>query len=514
MTLFCCARLESVNLRVDDIIQKQNSLRTSLGVLESHVVAHENGILESTQVLYDLQRFILARPSQVTSLDALSMPPTTHNLPAPCNFAATTAEGFHSTGDSPPFTTFNEKKLGPFTEYRRFERRQGWFGERQYSSSHSFVFPPTTRNPAPKAAAARFQRQSCISRRTRHSSCDACPQQTNASDIDHLASSREEKPDLHIRFCLESDPTTSRPDERLFKDESIGTTSLAPALIAEENKSSRGVRPNFRGLNFLPVGDLQRSSSGGMMPFSPIITPIRTEYTSITDDIDTTCVGHRSPPNTPTMLRWTDPETKRKKGGGRRRKRTLPNDQLKKAEETVHKQMEFMVHKRIRQLSLTETESTGNLAKHALESLVDGSEDDNDDDVQLGHHSDDEASTAVQATTLDAPGLKPIRSEPVLAKKMRTDDERSDSDAVSGNANLFVDRGGLSDDPAPDDALSFRVKLDVSTPPPQATTPPGTTPGLKRSRPLDTDVAVSFAVSDDGRQSPSLAFMSRSNSSR
>lgn len=478
-------------------------------MVDSHIVSHENGILQNMQMLYDIQRFIMAKPSQVAS--GITSTPPTDSQPVPCNFAAM-AEGYQPAGDSHQFTTFNEKKLGPFTEYRKFQRCHGMFCDRQYCNNHSFIFP---RNSPPKSA--RFQRQAGIPRRARHNSCSACPQ-TYTTDIDHVVFNNEEKSDLHVRFCLEG-PQNSRQDERLVNDAATATTSVRPKLISEEIQSSNNARPSFHGLNFLSIGGLQETSTGRMslqtMPFSPIITPVRTEYTSITDDIDTSCVNHRSPPNTPTMLRWTDPETKRKKGAGRRRKRTLPNDQLKKAEETVHKQMEFMVHKRIRQLSLTETESTGNLAKHALESLVDGSEDEND--TQLGHHSDDEATCSAQTTTVSHEGLKPIKSEPFFTKKMRidNDDETSKLDPVyvnvRSNENLSVDQGVVSRATS-DEALSFSVKPDTSTSPLQAT-PAEAEASVKRSNPVNTDVVVSFTVIDEGRHSPSVAFTSHSNSS-
>jgi len=91
-----------------------------------------------------------------------------------------------------------------------------------------------------------------------------------------------------------------------------------------------------------------------VMPMTPIVTPTRMEYTSITDAIDTSCIERPttySPPNTPEFKprsrRGSGP-THRKKAGHhhqhkhrhKRRTEASLNEGLRTAEENEHKQME------------------------------------------------------------------------------------------------------------------------------------------------------------------------------
>lgn len=122
----------------------------------------------------------------------------------------------------------------------------------------------------------------------------------------------------------------------------------------------------------LPKGLLINSSS--------IITPVRSEYTSITDDIDTSCVNHISPhgsPVTPHNSRFFDYNLSGDKSNkthhpyGSPRKDIIRNEaeQLKNAEDSEHAQMEVMIMKRMRQISLTETDSLGDIAKHVMNEM-------------------------------------------------------------------------------------------------------------------------------------------------
>ena len=96
-----------------------------------------------------------------------------------------------------------------------------------------------------------------------------------------------------------------------------------------------------------------------------------------------------------------------------------------------------MVHRRMRQLSLTETNTFVNLAKHALETLNASDDEDRDDAFKAGsgsrsgvqppgHYSDEandndedtaESSTAAGAAPSCPSTLKTTRSEPLFAKK-------------------------------------------------------------------------------------------------
>ncbi|ESO08111.1 hypothetical protein HELRODRAFT_169845 [Helobdella robusta] len=152
-------------------------------------------------------------------------------------------------------------------------------------------------------------------------------------------------------------------------------------------------------------------------PLTPIVTPMRVEYTSITDDIDTSSFllndSSQSPPDTPPP--YSIPQTKlsststgpsaatpsfiwpggriksgnvvgASKRGKKKKIRSTPpgrrfssgstvksgreTDRLKEAEENVNEQLKTVVKRRMRQMSLTEPDNEyANLAKYALETI-------------------------------------------------------------------------------------------------------------------------------------------------
>lgn len=448
-------------------------------------MALENATLQTSQALHELQKFLTASvpPIALESQAALDGPLqlSASDLPG---------LGLPMSGD---FHEFNEKKLGPFTEYPKFQR--GCRG--------IFCRNLSLLSPGPSS---QFQQRRCIPRRARHSSCSACPTKRNDD-----ADKRSQRPEPRVKFSLDVDRGSN-----VRSNSTICRGFAGGGRDAGDGRPRGFCRPHTIGTDLLQIpGRISLLTS----PLSPIITPIRTEYTSITDDIDTASVTHRSPPSTPTVHPWVyQAEGKRKKAGaaaaGRKRKRPLPNDQLKKAEETVHKQMEFIVHKRIRQLSLTETESTGNLAKHALESLEDGSEEEGEETGVLPlHHSDDETTTSGVAAGGAEGGLKPIKSEPVLKKHHQRhatggDRRASEFEVIVDVHEDRADSGISERTVASEAAISFNFGGD-------GTLGHGCEDlaSLANKRPSsDIDSTVSFTVGKD-RPSPTIPLNTDSTSS-
>lgn len=87
------------------------------------------------------------------------------------------------------------------------------------------------------------------------------------------------------------------------------------------------------------------------IPFTPIITPVRQEYSSITDEIDTSCLNYVSPNNSPNTPK----------------QHTFERHTMRGAEETEHAEMEKSFRKRLHQISLTESDSIADMAMFALE---------------------------------------------------------------------------------------------------------------------------------------------------
>lgn len=116
------------------------------------------------------------------------------------------------------------------------------------------------------------------------------------------------------------------------------------------------------------------SSSYSTSSVLPILTSLNTaEYTTITDEIDTSCMIDRSPPGSPTSGGqffpdgFFDPDKKQKSYN----KEAMDKEykKLKHAEETEHRKMEKVIRHRLRQISLDETDSISDIAKLVVTEL-------------------------------------------------------------------------------------------------------------------------------------------------
>ena len=111
------------------------------------------------------------------------------------------------------------------------------------------------------------------------------------------------------------------------------------------------------------------------MPMTPILTPLRADYTSITDEIDTSCIIGDSPRSSPVPSSahhfFYDDEVDEFTRTGSPEKEAIRTEleQLKLAEETEHRQLEGIIRNRMRQISLTESDSLSDIAKHVMQEM-------------------------------------------------------------------------------------------------------------------------------------------------
>ena len=201
------------------------------------------------------------------------------------------------------------------------------------------------------------------------------------------------------------------------------------------------------------------------LTLTPIITPSRTDYTSITDDIDTSSVRFEGSPGSPVTPRhiyfgldvnvdlYTKKESTRTGRGGSLRRRATRADHLKYAEEAEHEQMELTIRKRIRQISLTESDSLSNIARQAIDKLETSGES-NSDDGLAGYFSDEQEWSSQGTMASDLHLLSKGNSEPTLDKLGHTMDSYTSNDQkhLNTSSNLRTlptysdDRKSSSDD--------------------------------------------------------------------
>ena len=147
-----------------------------------------------------------------------------------------------------------------------------------------------------------------------------------------------------------------------------------------------------RNTNFLrvvvpPTSLPNIPSSGAVLnQINPIVTPNRSDYTTITDEIDTSGLNYSSPSTSPTTPKGSffrsldaDVDLYTKKGFPEKDVIQSELEQLRMAEDAEHEQMELMIMKRMRQISLTESESLSDIARHVIQELE-------SDEDQLGSH--------------------------------------------------------------------------------------------------------------------------------
>jgi len=296
--------LENMSLRLDDINMRENTIRLNLQTIDNCLLRLDEQSAKNTRMLTQLRHAAGIQGSP---------PPWDNQNPG---LGDGGSQKVRDRG-TPSQRLYNEDKLRPFTDYRgisrqrpplqhgmsvdrtEFEQRYGGMIGGSHIRQNSLSQSEETAQPGKKTTSA--------------TGADSRPDPSGHPDHQHPV-----QPDI---------PDGAVPP-RYSRSLSVGRSG------------SSGTLP-LRGL--MPV-----------MPLTPIVTPTRMEYTSITDAIDTSCIERPttySPPNTPEFKprsrRGSGP-THRKKAGHhhqhkhrhKRRTEASLNEGLRTAEENEHKQME------------------------------------------------------------------------------------------------------------------------------------------------------------------------------
>lgn len=210
-----------------------------------------------------------------------------------------------------------------------------------------------------------------------------------------LTQRRQVSTELSVNIELANGGITSAPAATHASevDQNTNQSSLySTASISSDTQTTTGLPSG--GIDSFPDADMQmRISPGSSRPpssprisitsavygqskntflaptsvsqMTPILTSISSEYTTITDEIDTSCVVDKSPPGSPTSAGTffgegaSDVEKKRKQSDVV----TVENVRLKNAEELQHRKMERLIQHRLRQISLDESDCISDIAK-------------------------------------------------------------------------------------------------------------------------------------------------------
>lgn len=150
-------------------------------------------------------------------------------------------------------------------------------------------------------------------------------------------------------------------------------TASQVAKCGNENGEPQVSPPAYPGDStneFFPLED-NRLPTCVVTQMTPILTPLRAEYSSITDDIDTSCMIDHSPHGSPTSMgtffpdNFSDYESKTTDLEAVRTEELY----LKKVEEQEHRRMATVIRHRLRQISLDETDSISDIARHVVKEM-------------------------------------------------------------------------------------------------------------------------------------------------
>ena len=157
-------------------------------------------------------------------------------------------------------------------------------------------------------------------------------------------------------------------------------TPLSPEVLPLSPSQSI---PNVSSFSTSPVSEGIPQSA--VKDLSAILVPFHAEYTTITDEIDTSCVADHSPTRSPVSANIFFSESFHKRSGQLDTPAYHSEKQmLKQAEEVEHRKMERVIRHRLRQISLDDGENVADIAMVVAAELALSK--------QLGHDEDGDAS--------------------------------------------------------------------------------------------------------------------------
>lgn len=184
----------------------------------------------------------------------------------------------------------------------------------------------------------------------------------------------------------------------IIHEEQQTITSQDPPIITTTLSTS----PMRVSVSSHSATSLYTVPSSMVAQLTPILTSLRSEYTTITDEIDTSCMIAKSPPGSPTtagaFFDGNFDSSKRKSI-----KIQKENASLKQAEEVGHKRMEKVIRHRLRQISLDENDSISDIAKLVVSEMNLTEEEEHsgqEDDADLEEEETDRLSAHQEMDTV------------------------------------------------------------------------------------------------------------------
>ncbi|XP_064619053.1 transient receptor potential cation channel subfamily M member 3-like isoform X3 [Lineus longissimus] len=420
-------RVESMSMRIDDMNSRGNTLKLSLQTVDYRLAKLEDILLQTAESLQNIHQFMADQLAPEGSSTGFSRA-SSEEAGDPC---ANTGSPMSDIEDLSPHAgelrsqaspsiihskkPLRESRLRPFTDYRKIPYLRPPFNRsmtvptvpEDFTAKYmlndrvtSYVGYPLgpRRQPQNTKASLFFRRKAKAIGKLKDQVTD------DRKAIDHqkvqhtvMSVSQPHHEDFAIQtpsidqggaeISLDKESASVQPDDEeddaKKSDSHIPKTprsrSFKPPLErvpCEEKRTSVAAPPRIS-----EVEAIDSIASHLFTPIAPILTLRGTEYTSITDEIETNCLATQgTPPGSPTTPRpprfvtedidMLDHEINRRLSIDEERD-VVRNERfrLQHAEETEHQQMEHVIRNRMRQISMTESDSMSDLAKIVMSEL-------------------------------------------------------------------------------------------------------------------------------------------------
>lgn len=464
-----------MSLRMDDIVQKENSMKLTMQTIDFRLAKLEEISLQTAETLCLLEQALassqLREPEVVgsgsnSSVDIPSLPARGRG------YSLDTVQLTHKRNRM----AINEDRLRPFTDYTRqrppFSRSVTVAAPGHHvQERHSAAVP--TKKPQKSSGLSNYtgsdlfrrRRSKVLSKLRSQGLLNAVNQNfgktpSRRSQVTFSNQSSCDTPEcmspLSIRTDLSSTPVVT-PVKTLASSHTIDSPIYtAPGVTSPIVKPSKQSHLEDEVKVMSPPTSLRvpnldnpemaaEVATSAALAISPIVTPVHSEYTSITDDIDTSQLNYRSPEGSPTNLHqflygidvdvdlYTKKPPKKKKTKVRS---MVPSkyelEQLRHAEAEEHEQLENVIRKRMRQISLTESDSLGDIARHIIEMDMTDVEVEapayhSDEGDHLKEEEEEEAEAAVDAA------INKVKSEPLLTALSGSVDSQNWTNMAEGS---------------------------------------------------------------------------------
>ena len=396
--MFYYSRVENVSLKLDDISQKENSIKLSLQTVDRRLGKVEEHVKHMSQafdtVIQKLDTLFPQASNSVTSNQPSESGNTNQTFDGPSVAGSAYLDYFKQDND----TDRSEARLRPFTDYNKPKRPP-------YMRARSLGSGPQDAGIVkglPHAATS-IPYQSHRENKLPHKTKSGKPGKygIRPGSIKLNVSGR----DMKLSPVIDSGSTA--------EIDMAGCSPIQPLGIHIPSEESLQPPPAIKDSKSENSGSSSRYQS---MPINSIVTPTRVEYTSITDDIDTSFIDYQTPLGSPSSSGRFSFGLDVDVGLYTRRfpVTSTVEEKLHSAEDSHHTQLEGVIQRRMRQISLTEHDSIVDLAKHVIS--VETEETKYPEEPQV--HSDEEDLHVSHGThTLCVnwnENLKAYKSEPFL----------------------------------------------------------------------------------------------------